>query len=76
LDDETEGLLLDPVYTACSMSCLIDLSRNGFFKPDDVVVFLHTGGSAALFPYKDPLKAYVRGETLPWTIQKWSPSST
>lgn len=73
---EKEGLILDPVYTACSMSCLIDLCRKGFFKPDDVVVFLHTGGSAALFPYKDPLKAYVRGEALPWTIPKWSPSST
>lgn len=73
---ETEGLLIDPVYTACSMSCLIDLSRNCFFNPDDVVVFLHTGGSSALFPYKDPLKAYIRGESPPWTIPRWSPSST
>ena len=73
---ETEGLFLDPVYTGTSMACLIDLCRQGFFKPDDVVVFLHTGGQAALFPYKAPLKAYAMGETPPWTIPPWSPSAS
>ncbi|MFQ6053788.1 MAG: D-cysteine desulfhydrase family protein [Candidatus Bathyarchaeia archaeon] len=71
---ETEGLLLDPVYTASSMSCLIDLCREGVFKPDDVVVFLHTGGAPALFPYKAPLKAYASGEPPAWTVPPWSPS--
>ena len=71
---ETEGLFLDPVYTGTSMACLIDLCRQGFFKPDDVVVFLHTGGQPALFPYKMPLKAYALGETPPWTIPPWSSS--
>jgi len=73
---ETEGLLLDPVYTASSMTCLIDLCRKGFFKPDDVAVFVHTGGSAALFPYKGPLKAHVLGKTAPWRIPAWSPLAT
>ena len=73
---ETEGLFLDPVYTGTSMACLIDLCREGFFKPDDVVVFLHTGGPAALFPYKAPLKAYALGENLPWIIPPWSPSAS
>jgi len=72
---ETEGLMLDPVYTASSMACLIDLCRKKFFKPEDVVVYLHTGGPAALFPYKTPLKAYLRGEESPWVIPPWSPSS-
>ena len=72
---ETEGLLLDPVYTASSMACLIGLSRQGFFKPDDVVVYLHTGGSTALFPYRGTLKAYASGKPFPWTIPPWSPSS-
>lgn len=72
---ETEGLFLDPVYTASSMACLIGLCREGFFKPDDVVVFLHTGGQAALFPYRDPLRAYVVGKEMPWTIPPWSPSA-
>jgi len=72
---ETEGLMLDPVYTASSMACLIDLCRKGFFKPEDVVVYLHTGGPAALFPYKEPLKAYLEGGERPWVIPPWSPAS-
>ena len=73
---ETEGLLLDPVYTASSMACLIDLCETGFFGPDDVVVFLNTDGSAALFPYKEALRAYALGETPPWTIPPWSHLAT
>jgi D-cysteine desulfhydrase family pyridoxal phosphate-dependent enzyme len=69
---ETEGLFLDPVYTGSAMACLIDLCRQGFFKPDDVVVFLHTGGSVEIFPYRVPLKADYLGETLPWTVPPWS----
>jgi L-cysteate sulfo-lyase len=70
---ESEGLFLDPVYTASSMACLIDLCRKGFVKKDDVVVFLHTGGSAALFAYKEPLRAFGQGKKIPWTIPPWSP---
>lgn len=50
-----EGLLLDPVYSAKGMAGLIGLVRQGFFKPTDTVLFLHTGGSAALFAYEDTL---------------------
>ena len=69
---ETEGLFLDPVYTGTSMAALIGLCREGFFKADDTVVFLHTGGSAALFPYKSPLKAYGLGNTMPWRVPPWA----
>jgi L-cysteate sulfo-lyase len=69
---ELEGICLDPVYTASSMACLIDLCRKGYFKKSDPVVFLHTGGSTALFPYKAPLKAYGLKKTPPWTIPPWS----
>jgi L-cysteate sulfo-lyase len=48
----TEGILLDPVYSAKGMAGLLDLCRRGMFKKDDNVVFLHTGGAAALFAYK------------------------
>jgi L-cysteate sulfo-lyase len=50
---ETEGVLLDPVYSGKAMSGLVDLIRKGFFKSDSDVVFLHTGGSAGLFGYPD-----------------------
>jgi len=71
---ETEGMFLDPVYTGSAMACLIDLCRKGFFKPDDGVIFLHTGGQAALFPYKIPLRDYGLGKPPSWTIPPWSPA--
>ena len=52
-----EGILLDPVYSAKGMAGLIGLIRQGFFKPSDRVLFLHTGGSAALFAYENILQA-------------------
>ncbi|MEM1201412.1 MAG: D-cysteine desulfhydrase [Pseudomonadota bacterium] len=52
-----EGLLLDPVYSAKGMAGLIGLIRQGFFKPTDNVLFLHTGGSVALFAYEDQILA-------------------
>jgi L-cysteate sulfo-lyase len=50
-----EGLLLDPVYTGKAMAGLIDLCRAGFFTRDQNIVFLHTGGAAALFAYEADL---------------------
>ena len=44
-----EGLLLDPVYTGRAGAGMIDLIRKGFFKEDETVLFLHTGGQPALF---------------------------
>ncbi|MEE8365865.1 MAG: D-cysteine desulfhydrase [Gammaproteobacteria bacterium] len=46
-----EGILLDPVYTGKGFAGLVDLIRKGHFKKGENVVFLHTGGSVALFGY-------------------------
>jgi 1-aminocyclopropane-1-carboxylate deaminase/D-cysteine desulfhydrase-like pyridoxal-dependent ACC family enzyme len=46
---ETEGILLDPVYTSKSAAALIDYCRNGNFNPEDNVLFWHTGGLINLF---------------------------
>jgi len=46
-----EGILLDPVYSGKGMAGLIDLCRKGFFKKDQNVVFVHTGGAVALYAY-------------------------
>ena len=51
----TEGILLDPVYTAKTMACLIDDIRSGRLTGDDPVVFVHTGGTPALFAYREEL---------------------
>ena len=48
LHDE-EGLLLDPVYTGRAAAGMIDLIHKGFFRPEENVVFWHTGGTPALF---------------------------
>ena len=50
---ETEGLLFDPVYSGKGLDGLISLIRKGYFDGMDNVVFLHTGGSAALFGYPE-----------------------
>jgi L-cysteate sulfo-lyase len=50
---QTEGLLFDPVYSGKGLDGLIDQVRKGYFDGMDNVVFLHTGGSAALFGYAD-----------------------
>lgn len=46
---QTEGLFLDPVYTAKAMAGLIDWVRQGKFSEQDNVLFWHTGGQLALF---------------------------
>ena len=51
----TEGILLDPVYTGKAMAGLIGLSRKGYFKKDENVLFIHTGGSPGLYAYIQPL---------------------
>jgi D-cysteine desulfhydrase family pyridoxal phosphate-dependent enzyme len=55
-----EGILLDPVYTGKAMSGLIDLVESGYFQPDDVIVFIHTGGTPAIFHYGDELLQFIR----------------
>ena len=47
----TEGILLDPSYTGKAMAGLIDHVRRGLIEPGTTVVFVHTGGTPALFAY-------------------------
>lgn len=53
----TESILLDPVYTGKTMAGLIDLVRKGRFKKDSNILFVHTGGSPALYAYQEFLLA-------------------
>ena len=47
----TEAILLDPVYSGKAMSGMIDLIRKDYFPKGANVLFLHTGGSPALYAY-------------------------
>jgi D-cysteine desulfhydrase len=55
-----EALVLDPVYTGKAMAGLIGHAREGRFGASDLVVFLHTGGSPALFAYNQETAASLR----------------
>ncbi len=54
---QTEGIILDPVYTGKAMSGLIDLVRQGRFTPKDTIIFVHTGGAPSIFAYAKELLA-------------------
>ncbi len=49
----TESILLDPVYSGKAMAGFIGLIRRGEFTKGQKVLFLHTGGSPALYAYTD-----------------------
>lgn len=50
-----EALALDPVYSGKGLAGLISMICQGRWTRDDDVVFLHTGGSPALFAYQSAL---------------------
>ena len=53
---QTEAILLDPVYSGKAMAGLIDLVRKGAFPKGSKVLFLHTGGSPALYAHMDDFR--------------------
>jgi D-cysteine desulfhydrase family pyridoxal phosphate-dependent enzyme len=56
---ETEGVLLDPVYTGKAMVGLVDLIKKNYFKDQENIVFFHTGGTPSLFPYGSELREFL-----------------
>ena len=46
-----EAILLDPVYSGKAAAGLLDLVRSGHFPRGSNILFLHTGGSPALYAY-------------------------
>ena len=59
---QTEGLLLDPVYTGLTMASFLERAE----ETSGSLLFLHTGGAPALFAYRDDLKR----------ANVWAPSSS
>ena len=55
-----EGILLDPVYSGKGMAGLIGQIREGRYSRDENIVFVHTGGSAALLGYRSVLPTNAR----------------
>jgi D-cysteine desulfhydrase/L-cysteate sulfo-lyase len=49
----TEGVILDPIYTGKAAAGMIAHIREGRYKPEDVLVFVHTGGMPAIFTWNE-----------------------
>ena len=53
----TEALVLDPVYTGKAFGAMVRHIREGRWGPEQTVVFVHTGGTPALFAYAKEMMA-------------------
>jgi 1-aminocyclopropane-1-carboxylate deaminase len=51
LSARLEGMIVDPVYEGKSMAALIDLVREGAFRPGAKVLYAHLGGQPAINGY-------------------------
>ena len=60
----TEGIYLDPVYTSKVLAAVADHIRTGHLTRKDTVLFLHTGGTPALFAYTEELQPDELGRFL------------
>jgi D-cysteine desulfhydrase len=61
----TEALVLDPIYTGKAMSGLVDLARTGKLDPDRTTIFLHTGGSPAIFAHEEEFRRFAKYSEVP-----------
>ncbi len=59
-----EGILLDPVYTGKAFAGLISMVRSGEFTKGQTLLFWHTGGAPALFPYARQITCAEGGKNL------------
>jgi len=53
----SEGILLDPTYTGKAMAGLVDQVRQGRFRKEDNILFLHTGGAPGLYARPELFRA-------------------
>lgn len=65
---ETEGLLLDPVYTGKAFAGLLAQIEAGRFSEKANILFLHTGGTPALYAYQDDLNEILNRPAFPETL--------
>lgn len=52
-----EGIILDPVYSGKAFAGMIDLIQKNYFSLSKPIVFIHTGGTPALFAYSDVFRS-------------------
>lgn len=52
----SQGILIDPVYTSKMLYAIEDLSAKNYFKKEDKIVALHTGGLLGILGMKEKFK--------------------
>ena len=50
-----ESIFLDPIYTAKSMDGLLNDIHKNKFTDDDIIIFIHSGGTPNIFTYVNDL---------------------
>ena len=55
---QAESVILDPVYTAKTFACFLDRARDTRMRGKNIL-FIHTGGTPALFAYAQKLQEYL-----------------
>ena len=61
----TEAILLEPVYSAKAFAGMLAEIQSGMYSPGESVIFLHTGGTAALFAMTGELAPILDGKEGP-----------
>lgn len=56
---QLEGIVFDPVYTGKAFHGLMNEIKQGRFDHLENIVFVHTGGSFGLFPYRARLEGLI-----------------
>lgn len=59
-----EGLVLDPVYTGKAAAGLIEHAKSKVIEQGSTVVFVHTGGTPAIFTYAESLLSSIGAHSL------------
>ncbi|MEZ4570399.1 MAG: pyridoxal-phosphate dependent enzyme [Thermomicrobiales bacterium] len=57
----TEGIFLDPVYTGKAFAAMLSDIRAGKLNGYETVIFLHTGGTPALFAKRSEIAPILEG---------------
>ncbi|MDF1521870.1 MAG: pyridoxal-phosphate dependent enzyme [Trueperaceae bacterium] len=61
----TEGVVLDPIYTGKTFAALLDHINEGIVPRDATVVFVHTGGTPAIFSHAETIRRHAATYHLP-----------
>jgi len=61
LGAQTEGLMLDPVYTGKAFAAVVAAAKEA--KKSSTLVFMHTGGAPALFAYQDVIESALEQQS-------------